>query len=430
MLDLSTIRPGHLGAQRLAPEPLDCGAAPRPGIWMTQRNSPEIGHASGADYESLMPPPSGAVPVLRPQLPTAERLLPYLRRIDESRVYSNWGPLVAEFERRLCDELQLPVGTVTSAGSGTSALTGAILGTAGRATDERPLALLPAFTFVATAVAVEQCGYRPYLADVDAGTWMLDPERLTGHPQLDRIGVVVPVAPFGRPVPQAGWRNFREQAQIPVVIDGAASFDRVAEAPGTHLGEIPVAVSFHATKFIGTGEGGCAISTDTALVERVAQALNFGFHGTRESRSASINGKMSEYHAAVGLAELDGAEIKAAALEAVVDQYRRGLAEERLSDRLVASPDIGASYVLFRCDDRREAERVQRHLTRSGIDHRLWYGRGLHRHGEYATLPRDPLANTERLAPCLVGVPLATDLDEETIARIVEALAEGATAPS
>jgi len=371
-----------------------------------------------------------AVPVLRPQLPTAERLLPYLRRIDESRVYSNWGPLVTELEHRLCGHLELPSGTVTSAGSGTSALAGAILATAGRATEERPVALLPAFTFVATAVALEQCGYRLHLVDVDVDTWMLDPERLAGHPLLDRVGVVVPVAPFGRPVAQEGWREFQERARIPVVIDGAASFDRVAGAAGAYLGEIPVAISFHATKRFATGEGGCAVCLDTDLVPRVVRALNFGFHDSRESRSPSINGKMSEYHAALGLAELDDWAQKASALEGVVDGYRLRLAEAKMSDRLVAAPDIGASYVLFRCEAGSEAELVQGRLTSSGIDHRRWYGLGLHHHSAYSSLPHDALENTERLAPCLVGIPLAPDLDEATISRIVEALVEGSSGPS
>src|SRR5262249_20683819 len=142
------------------------------------------------------------VPVLRPGLPSAERLLPYLRRIDLARIYSNHGPLNSELELRLAGMLQLPAGGLVCASSGTTAVTGGILATAGRATPQRPLALLPAFTFVATAAAVEQCGYLAYLADVDAETWMIDPQPLAHHPHLDRIGLVVPVAPFGRPVPQ------------------------------------------------------------------------------------------------------------------------------------------------------------------------------------------------------------------------------------
>src|SRR3954452_20462497 len=81
------------------------------------------------------------IPVLRPYLPSAERLLPYLRRIDATRVYTSWGPLALELEERLCRCFSLPRGGVVSASSGTSALTAAILAAAGRAAPGRRLAI-------------------------------------------------------------------------------------------------------------------------------------------------------------------------------------------------------------------------------------------------------------------------------------------------
>jgi dTDP-4-amino-4,6-dideoxygalactose transaminase len=363
--------------------------------------------------------------VLRPRLPGAERLEPYLKRIDETRVYTNWGPLVMDFEARLCDHLQLPAGGVTSAGSGTDALVGAILGTAGRAGEERPLALLPAFTFIATAAAVEQCGYRPYLADVDAESWMLEPERLLDHPELDHVGLVVAVAPFGRPVRQDGWRAFRERTGIPVVIDGAASFDRVSETPDGYLGEIPVAISFHATKCFATAEGGCVASTDTELVLRAAQSLNFGFHLTRESAAPSINGKLSEYHSAIGLAELDGWDAKRAEILGVIESYRSLLGAAGLEGRLVASPQIGCSYVLFDCGEA-PADRIEASLDDAAIGHRRWYGRGLHREPYYTDADHTPLEVTDSLAQRLIGVPLAPDLVEPDVRRVVDALVAAA----
>src|SRR5688572_3176979 len=93
------------------------------------------------------PPTDGIperVPVARPRLPTTDRLVPYLRRIDDMRVYSNWGPLASELESRLAEELDLPPRSVASASSGTGALIGAILAAAGPPSDGRRLALIPA----------------------------------------------------------------------------------------------------------------------------------------------------------------------------------------------------------------------------------------------------------------------------------------------
>ena len=365
---------------------------------------------------------------MRPKLPAAEALLPYLRRIDATRVYSNWGPLASELEGRLAETFRLPSGAVTSASSGTAALVGAILASAGRATEERPLALIPAFTFVATAAAVEQCGYRPHFVDVDPETWIIDPQRLADHPALDRVGLVVPVAPFGRTVAGAQWNAFRQTTGVPVAIDGAACFDGVVADPGATLGEIPVAMSFHATKCFATGEGGCVACEDAELVRRAAQALNFGFETTRESRSAGINGKMSEYHAAIGLAELDGWSAKHRDLRAVTDSYRRHLQEVGLVDRIVAAPEIGASYALFSCQDAAEVDRVESSLEREAVDYRRWYGRGLHMDAYFRELSRDDLDVTESLALRLLGVPLAPDLADTDIARTVQALDRAVTA--
>jgi dTDP-4-amino-4,6-dideoxygalactose transaminase len=276
------------------------------------------------------------VPVLRPRLPRAEALMPYLRRIDESRVYTNFGPLVLELEVRLHRHFGLANGNLVSASSGTAGLIGAILASAGRAGHNRPYALMPSFTFVATAVAAELCGYRPCFGDVDARTWILDPDALLQHPQLDQVGVIIPVATFGRPVPQAAWESFSERTGIPVIIDGAASIEAVSKDPARHLGSLPVVMSFHATKSFATGEGGCVITTDTELTARAFQALNFGFYGTRDSRGASTNGKMSEYHAAVGLAELDGWEGKLNAYRAVADMYRQGFLDDEKTLNAVA----------------------------------------------------------------------------------------------
>jgi len=369
---------------------------------------------------AAIPPtePSKDLPVLRPQLPSVNRLLPYLRRIDAARVYTNHGPLSAELEGRLASHLKLPAQSVACASSGTSALIGAILAAAGRASENQPLALMPAFTFTATAVAAEQCGYRPYLADIDPTAWMLEPERLAGHSMLSQVGLVIPVAPFGGPIPQKPWLSFREQTGIPVVIDGAASFDRVALAPAQFLGAIPVALSFHATKAFATGEGGAVASSNTGLITQVAQALSFGFHNTRDSRGPSTNGKMSEYHAAVGLAELDGWMKKEQSLQHVIGCYRELLDGQGF----IGAPDIGLSYALFECRNPAEAEAIQSGLWRCCIETRLWYGKGLHHQTYFSAARRDRLDVTDGIAPRLLGLPIAPDLSQPEIARVVSAL--------
>jgi dTDP-4-amino-4,6-dideoxygalactose transaminase len=338
-------------------------------------------------------------------------------------MYSNYGPLVQEFEVRLGTHFGTAPGTVASASSGLAAIVGAILGGVGRATAARPLAVVPAYTFIATATAVELCGFEPVLADVDADTWQLHPEQVLAAADLDRVGLVVPVAPYGRPVAQAPWLEFARRTGIPVVIDGAACFDTIGADTGDALGELPVALSFHATKTLGVGEGGAVVCTDVERLDRIARALNFGFHSVRDCRAPNTNGKLSEYHAALGLAELDGWDGKREAFRRVAAGYRAALVAEGLGDRLVATPDIALNYVLFRADDAAHAQRACERLDAAGLEYRFWYGLGLHRQSYYAAAGVSPQPVTDVLASRLLGLPTAPDLDPGVAARAAAALA-------
>jgi dTDP-4-amino-4,6-dideoxygalactose transaminase len=254
---------------------------------------------------------------------------------------------------------------------------------------------------------------------------MLDPQRLLNHPMLDRIGVVMPVAPFGRPVPQEPWRRFRRATGIPVVVDGAAAFDTALKHQAETIGDILVAVSFHATKSFGTGEGGAVISNDTALVALVTRSLNFGFYGSRNALSASTNGKMSEYSAAVGLAELDAWEAKQSSLAQVADYYQRISVEAGLPDSTHTWPTISGAYTLFQSRSVADAEAIRASLERHNIGSRFWYGSGLHHHSYYSNAERDCLHMTDSLAPRLIGLPIAPDLTEANIARVMKAVKKG-----
>src|SRR5262245_54898121 len=114
------------------------------------------------------------IPVLRPLLPSADAILPYLRQIDSNRIYSNWGPLVGQLTTRLSKHFGVPEDVVLTASSGTAALVGAILGTAGRGEAGRSIAITQGLTFVATQSAIEQCGYESRILDVKGDSWSLD----------------------------------------------------------------------------------------------------------------------------------------------------------------------------------------------------------------------------------------------------------------
>ena len=367
---------------------------------------------------------SARIPVYQPKLPSVEKLIPYLREIDKNRWYSNRGALVQALERRVTAMLGTNCGVVVTA-SGWAALNAAIIAAAGPATSQRPLALMPSYTFAATAAAAESCGYKPYFLDINEENWMISPQTLIEHEALSRAGVVIPVAAYGRGVAQEDWRSFQEATAVPVVIDAAAAFEAIVNDPRALIGAVPAVVSFQATKTLSTGEGGAVIWNDADGLMAVAGAINFGFLGTRESKSASLNGKMSGFHAAVGHASLDAWDETLVAWGTTCAAYS-GFAETAgLADQIILPPTIASCYALFRANSKAEADNVTNALAEDGIEHRYWYGHGLHTHQHFATAPRDPLPRTAHIAHRLVALPTAIDLPHKAMERIIAAITKG-----
>jgi dTDP-4-amino-4,6-dideoxygalactose transaminase len=360
------------------------------------------------------------IPVLRPQLPAAADLLPYLQRIDASRVYSNWGPLVQELSVRLGAAFGAPSDGVVCANSGSSALVGAILASAGRAHRDRPLAVVPDFTFTATGLSALLCGYEVARASCGSESWTFTPEQLLARPELLRnVGLVIPVAPFGRVIAQDEWLRFRKLTGIPVIIDGAACFEAFMQSGTPGLGPLPVAMSFHATKTFTTGEGGCVVTTDRSLGFRVLQCLNFGFVRSRNSEVFGINGKMCEYGAAMGLACFDKWHEQTKNSAAVLRRYLRVFEDCGIQRRIWGAPEISSSYILLECRSRREASQIAARLASERIDTRLWYGDGLGGHDVFRDTQKLDLHGRNALQPRrLLGLPVAPDLQMAQIRRI------------
>lgn len=359
------------------------------------------------------------LPVCRPQLPPADAVARYLRLTDAARQYTNRGPLVLQLEQRLAAAMRLPDHAVRTASNGTSAIEIAVLARAGTAKSDRPLALIPSYTFAATGLAAERLGYIPVLADVDPETWAMDHVAAARHPDLDRIGLILDVAPLGRRPNLAAAEELHRQTGIPVIIDAAASFEALLDAPRAASATVPVTLSFHATKTFSTGEGGAVLWDSAPGAEALVRAANFGFNYSRRSEGDGTNAKMSEINAAVGLAMLDSFARRRADYARTLDHWRAALAA--LPGRCHFAPDLASVYVIWQAPSGAALTRAQDALTEARIDSRQWYETGLHSMPHFQRLSKDPapLPVTEDLGARLLGLPMAHDLDPAEMARIV-----------
>lgn len=352
------------------------------------------------------------LPIMRPKLPGARSVLPYLSGIDTARLYSNFGPLATQLEKRLAAHYGMVDHAVTTVANATLGLTLAL--TAQHA-KRGTLCVIPAWTFVASPQAAMLAGLVPYFVDVDPETWALDPHAIEAviEQAPEEVGAVMPVVPFGRPIDLEAWDRFRSTSGLAVVIDAAAGFDTVAPT-GT-----PAVVSLHATKVLGTGEGGFILCNNADLILDIRARMNFGFHGSRDARVPAFNAKLSEYHAAVGHAALD--EWADARVEwlAVAARYRAALADSSVA---LLQEGFGRGWVSSVCVlqlKRTDADRLERHLSTMAIETRRWWGNGAHAHLSMSLCPRAPLPATEALSRSTLAVPIFRDLTPADLDRVI-----------
>jgi dTDP-4-amino-4,6-dideoxygalactose transaminase len=353
------------------------------------------------------------ISLMRPQLPSARELLPYLSRIDSTRQYSNSGPLLAEFEARLASEFGVQPEHVACVANATMGLTLCLLAIGPRQSDR---CIVPSWTFEATAVAARAAGLVPWFHDVSEATWALSAEDLLASLGGDTAAAVVAVCPFGVRADPAKWDSFSTKTGIPVVIDAAAGFDSLAP------GRTPSVLSLHATKLLSTGEGGAVISTDADFVQRIRRLANFGFEPSRRIVISGINAKMSEYAAAVGLAGLDGWPLKRRSLAGRAHLYRKFIDAQ---EGVTLAPGFGDVSLQPTCNVRLsapQAEALIDWLEADGIRARKWWGDGCHRQQAFADCPRTALPVTEALAESVVGLPFFPDIERQQIGRVVAAL--------
>jgi dTDP-4-amino-4,6-dideoxygalactose transaminase len=232
-------------------------------------------------------------------------------RINEMldrRWFTNDGPLVKEFEGRI--QKFVGVKHCVAMCNATIALEIAV-----RAMELRGEVIVPAYTFIATAHALQWQEITPVFCDMDPGTYNMDPakiERLITPRTTGIIGVHV----WGRACDTNAIEAIGKRRGLKVMYDAAHAFG--CSHGGRMIGGIGVCevFSFHATKFLNSFEGGAVVTNDDALAGKMRLMRNFGFHGYDNVIYPGTNGKMTEICAAMGLTSLE-------AMDSIIDANRR-----------------------------------------------------------------------------------------------------------
>ena len=357
----------------------------------------------------------------RPNIGSRETFLRYAEEIFDRRLLSNNGPVVQEFEQRVADYHN--VKHCIAMCNGTVALEIAI-----RALDLDGEVIVPSYTFIATAHALYWQGVVPVFADIDPVTHTLNPAAVRKMITPRTTGIIG-VHLWGRPAPVKELQEISDEYGLKLMFDAAHAFG--CSFWGKSVGSFGACevLSFHATKFMNTFEGGAILTNDDNLAETMRLMRNFGFSKIDNVALPGTNGKMIEISAAMGIVNLDE-------IDGVVEANRRNYMAYR--EGLSGLPDISLlgfdesehnnyQYVVIEVSENSPVtrDRIIEVLSAENILARKYFWPGCHNMKPYSDLYPHAglmLPNTQQVAERVIVLPTGTTVDEEMVKAVTQVI--------
>jgi dTDP-4-amino-4,6-dideoxygalactose transaminase len=366
------------------------------------------------------------IPMVRPAPPQLSLAVAELRSLEESGVFTNFGPVNTLFEREMLDRFFGGQGACMTVCNATIGLMLAIKETVG---DVAPgqFALMPAFTFAAAAHAALWCGLTPLFCDIDPRNWAADPEAESAllARYAGRIAVVMPYATFGYPIDLDRYHAVANKLGVPVVVDAAASlgtFDGQGRGFGTGFSG-SVVYSMHATKSFAVGEAGLIYSADPDRIAKLRTMSSFGFGEPRSATMPGLNAKLSEVNALIGRLRLADYDCITQQRAALLNRYRAALPE---LDFQQVAPGIQAHQFVpallpSALSGRKPAIRAE--LENRGITTGAYFSPHLLEQSYFRKMcPATPVPVCDDVSARMMSLPLYDTMTPQEVDYVVESL--------
>lgn len=278
------------------------------------------------------------IPVTKPFLPPIEEYQQYVQGIWQRNWLTNNGPLVNELELKLKEYLKLDHLLFVT--NGTIAIQIAIkaLGLKGKI-------ITTPFSYVATCSSIVWEGCEPVFVDIDEKTCNIDPSKIEAAITPDTSAILATHV-YGNPCDVEAIDAIAKRHNLKVIYDGAHAFGVTYKGKSIfEYGDISTC-SFHATKLFHSIEGGCVVTKKPEWLKKMAYMRNFGHDGPERFADVGINGKNSEFHAAMGLVNLNYVHAiieKRKKLAAHYDSFLKNFQGKKLA----LSPNIVYNYAYY-----------------------------------------------------------------------------------
>lgn len=257
------------------------------------------------------------IPSTKPFLPSKERYKEMVDEIWERQWLTNNGPFLQRFEKEVAEFLGSRNTSVVT--SGTTAIQLAL-----KTLEQGGEIITTPFSYVATTSAIVWEGFTPIFADIESASLCIDPVEVEKK-ITSKTKAIVATHVYGNPCAIVALERISEEHGIPLFFDAAHAFgSNYKEKSILEYGDISV-LSFHATKLFHSVNGGAVFCKSAEGKQRIDRFRNFGHIGVNEFDGVGINGKMCEFHSAMGLLNLEAAAELIAKRRAQWNFYRKGI---------------------------------------------------------------------------------------------------------
>ena len=356
-------------------------------------------------------------------------MLSALEGIEQSGVFTNNGAVVRRFEAEATERLFGGAGGCVTVANATLGLMLALRQSAMRASAGAKLALMPSFTFAATAQAALWAGLTPLLCDIDPLAWLpcAKSEEAKLRQYAGRIAAIVPYATFGNSLDLDRYAWLSARYGVDVVVDAAASLgSQDASGRGFGTGSRVVSVfSMHATKTFATAEGGLIYSADTERLAMLRTMASFGFGEPRSATMPGLNAKMSEVNALLASAKLGEIDAIVERRSMLASRYETGLPGMGFQQKRGRRQALQAMPVLLPRHLASARPAILAGLAANGIGAGKYFSPHLAEQPYFhKTCIGGRLRVTADIASRVIALPLADDMSLDEVDIVCETLAE------
>jgi dTDP-4-amino-4,6-dideoxygalactose transaminase len=359
----------------------------------------------------------------KPLLAKSNRLLHYLKKIDNNRYYSNFGPLYKECKKKFKKHLGLVKNTIIFTSNGYSSLL-SLCCLVKKENPKKKYILVPSYSFQANPQAILQSGFEPIFMDIKVEDLCMDYEQIDTvfKKYKKNIAAIMFVSPFGYPISINYLNDIQNRFKTTVIYDAADTFMNF-DKKTIDKSKIQIACSFHPTKTLPANESGMII-TPRKYSNYFNSVINFGFKNNKNKETINLgfNAKFSEYDAAILMANLENVRNIKKKLIKNIGYIIYCLESNKFIkfQHLFGKTWLSLKFLIITNKTINFKSLYSRSFSKYKIQiYKPWSGLPMHKHNFFTKFKKSSLKNTNFIEKRIFCLPFSIDFRKKDLDRLI-----------